>query len=187
MNEGSFRALKVIIDEGNFMMAKFPAPMASWSVALPTVVDTVITALAQGVPRPDPGRRTSARWAAASRSSASTRTAARSSPRASRAAAGAAGRKTTARTSALVSVCRGRTSLSTTSHVPVPVESQVIVRTGGGGGWGDPLARDPQAVRHDVMEELVSAKSALEDYGVVLRDDLTLDDAATAKRRSTRP
>jgi N-methylhydantoinase B len=51
VNEGSFRALKVIIDEGNFMMAKFPAPMASWSVALPTVVDTVITALASA--RPD--------------------------------------------------------------------------------------------------------------------------------------
>ena len=51
VNEGSFNALKVIINEGNFMMAKFPAPMASWSVALPTVVDTVITALAEA--RPD--------------------------------------------------------------------------------------------------------------------------------------
>ena len=51
VNEGSFNALKVIINEGNFMMAKFPAPMASWSVALPTVVDTVITALADA--RPD--------------------------------------------------------------------------------------------------------------------------------------
>ncbi len=46
VNEGSFRALSVKINEGNFMMAKFPAPMASWSIALPTVVDTVITALA---------------------------------------------------------------------------------------------------------------------------------------------
>lgn len=50
VNEGSFRALKVVIDEGNFMMAKYPAPMASWSVALPTVVDTVITALAEACP-----------------------------------------------------------------------------------------------------------------------------------------
>jgi N-methylhydantoinase B len=32
------------------MMARFPAPMASWSVALPTVVDTVITALADAQP-----------------------------------------------------------------------------------------------------------------------------------------
>jgi N-methylhydantoinase B len=46
VNEGSFRALTVEIQEGNFMMATFPAPMAAWSVALPTVVDTVLRALA---------------------------------------------------------------------------------------------------------------------------------------------
>lgn len=51
VNEGSFAALDVEINEGNFMMAKFPAPMASWSVALPTVVDTVIAAVAEA--RPD--------------------------------------------------------------------------------------------------------------------------------------
>jgi N-methylhydantoinase B len=54
VNEGSFRALKVKINEGNFMMARFPAPMASWSVALPTVVDTVITALAKARPEAIP-------------------------------------------------------------------------------------------------------------------------------------
>jgi N-methylhydantoinase B len=67
--------------------------------------------------------------------------------------------------------------------VPVPVGSEVIVRTGGGGGFGDPLTRDPQAVRNDVREEFVSVASAREDYGVVLRDDLTLDEAATARQR----
>jgi N-methylhydantoinase B len=50
VNEGSFRALRVEINEGNFMMAKFPAPMSSWSVALPTVVDTVIAAVAPACP-----------------------------------------------------------------------------------------------------------------------------------------
>jgi N-methylhydantoinase B len=50
VNEGSFRALKVKINEGNFMMARFPAPMASWSLALPTVVDTVFAALADAQP-----------------------------------------------------------------------------------------------------------------------------------------
>lgn len=50
VNEGSFRALTVKINEGNFMMAKYPAPMSSWSLALPTVVDTVITALAGAQP-----------------------------------------------------------------------------------------------------------------------------------------
>ncbi len=46
LNEGMFAALTVVIDEGNFMMARFPAPMASWSTALPTVVDTILRALA---------------------------------------------------------------------------------------------------------------------------------------------
>ena len=31
VNEGSFRALEVIIPEGNIMMARYPAPMAGWS------------------------------------------------------------------------------------------------------------------------------------------------------------
>src|SRR5262249_34123056 len=35
------------------------------------------------------------------------------------------------------------------SHHLVPARSEVIVRTGGGGGWGDPLARDPEHVRSD--------------------------------------
>src|SRR5206468_100282 len=46
VNEGSFRALKVIIPDGNIMMARFPAPMAGWSIIVPTVVDTIVKALA---------------------------------------------------------------------------------------------------------------------------------------------
>ncbi|HKM88662.1 MAG TPA: hypothetical protein VJX48_08660, partial [Xanthobacteraceae bacterium] len=61
---------------------------------------------------------------------------------------------------------------------------EVIVRTGGGGGWGDPLERDASVVRADVIEEFVSRRIADEFYGVVLRDDLTLDEAATARRRN---
>ena len=45
VNEGSFRALKVIIPEGNIMMARYPAPMSGWSLIVPTVVDTIIKAL----------------------------------------------------------------------------------------------------------------------------------------------
>ncbi len=54
VNEGSFRALTVEIQEGNFMMARYPAPMAAWSVALPTVVDTILTALAPALPETIP-------------------------------------------------------------------------------------------------------------------------------------
>src|ERR1700716_172474 len=50
VNEGSFRALKVIIPEGNIMMAKFPAPMSGWSAIVPTVVDTIVVALARAMP-----------------------------------------------------------------------------------------------------------------------------------------
>jgi N-methylhydantoinase B len=50
VNEGSFRALKVEIQEGNFMMATYPTSMAGWSGALPTVVDTVFRALAPALP-----------------------------------------------------------------------------------------------------------------------------------------
>jgi N-methylhydantoinase B len=66
----------------------------------------------------------------------------------------------------------------------VPLSSEVIVRTGGGGGWGDPLERDPAAVRTDVQEEFISARAAREDYGVVLRDDLSIDQAATERQRN---
>ena len=50
VNEGSFRALKVVIPEGNIMMARFPAPMAGWSTIIPTVVDTIVRALAPAMP-----------------------------------------------------------------------------------------------------------------------------------------
>jgi N-methylhydantoinase B len=50
VNEGSFAAAKVIIPEGNIMMARFPAPMSGWSMILPTVVDTLFRALATAIP-----------------------------------------------------------------------------------------------------------------------------------------
>jgi N-methylhydantoinase B len=63
---------------------------------------------------------------------------------------------------------------------------------GGGGGWGDALARDPAAVLDDVLDEYVSVEGAARDYGVVLRgslEDLTLavdPDATDALRASRR-
>lgn len=53
----------------------------------------------------------------------------------------------------------------------------------GGGGFGDPLARDPEAVRQDVLAGLVSAAAALDEYGVVLMPDGSLDEAGTTLRR----
>jgi N-methylhydantoinase B len=50
VNEGSFAAARVVIPEGNVMMARFPAPMSGWSMILPTVVDTLFRALADAIP-----------------------------------------------------------------------------------------------------------------------------------------
>ena len=41
----------------------------------------------------------------------------------------------------------------------------MIVRTGGGGGFGDPALRDPTAVRRDVACGYVSREAAARDYG----------------------
>ena len=38
----------------------------------------------------------------------------------------------------------------------------------GGGGWGDPLEREAQAVLRDVRNEYLSAERARADYGVVV-------------------
>src|SRR5579871_6767834 len=240
VNEGSFRALKVIIPEGNIMMARFPAPMAGWSVIVPTVVDTIIRALGDAmrdrVPAGHHGLlggsivffgihpKTKRRFVVQSIEGG-----------------GWGGRPFEDGASGSVSVCQGDVrnasiegielkcpvvvesrGLRTDSggagkyrgglgidtcvrnlidgrwnfdhprrehcppwgiwggkpgthgdfllrlpgendfhsmeapHYPVPVDSEVIVRTGGGGGWGDPLDRDPSLVRADVIEELVS-------------------------------
>jgi N-methylhydantoinase B len=52
--------------------------------------------------------------------------------------------------------------------VPVRAGDVIRVTTPGGGGWGSPLERDPEAVRLDVQRRLVSQESAERDYGVVL-------------------
>jgi N-methylhydantoinase B len=50
-----------------------------------------------------------------------------------------------------------------------PTLNEVIrIWSGGGGGWGDPLQRDPDAVALDVAAELVSPQRARDIYGVVI-------------------
>jgi N-methylhydantoinase B len=267
VNEGSFRALDVIIPEGNIMMARFPAPMSGWSAIVPTVVDTIVAALAKAMPDRVPAGHHGLLGGAVVFFGVNPNTNRRFVVQ-SLEGGGWGGRPFEDGESATVSVCQGdvrngsiegielkcpvmvesrrlrpdsggagkfRGGLGIDmrvrnlvegkwnfehtrrqkcppwglwggkpgefgdylirlpgendfrsmagSHVPVPVDTQVIVRTGGGGGFGDPLERDPVAVREDVREELISLGSAREDYGVVLRDDLTLDEAATQRQR----
>jgi N-methylhydantoinase B len=53
------------------------------------------------------------------------------------------------------------------------------LETCGGGGWGDPLTREPERVRQDVARGLVTPHGAFADYGVAL-DPVTLDIDKTA-------
>jgi N-methylhydantoinase B len=60
------------------------------------------------------------------------------------------------------------------------------IETGGGGGWGHPFDREPERVRDDVLDGVVSAASAYDDYGVVLNGpDLEVDVPATASLRAS--
>lgn len=57
------------------------------------------------------------------------------------------------------------------------------VQMGGGGGYGSPLERDPQAVLADVLAGKVSVDRALNVYGVMVADNV-VDHKATAARRA---
>lgn len=54
----------------------------------------------------------------------------------------------------------------------------------GGGGYGDPLLRNPVLVARDVATRKVSVRAAAEVYGVVLATDGTVDAAATEAKRT---
>ena len=66
---------------------------------------------------------------------------------------------------------------------PIAAGTLVRIDTTGGGGWGDPLEREPDLVALDVAQARVSLESARDDYGVVLDDDGLVDVAATARQR----
>ena len=53
-------------------------------------------------------------------------------------------------------------------RVPVAAGATISIRTTGGGGWGDPLAREAELVCYDVQCGLVSEQAARDDYGVVV-------------------
>jgi len=263
VNEGSFRAVKVIIPEGNVMMAKYPAPMSSWSLILPTVVDTVLTALAKAIPDRIPAAHLGVLGGTIVCFGLDPRKG-KNFVLQSIEGGGWGGRPNEDGESASVSVCQGDVrnapvesieikapvlvesrELRTDSGGPgkfrgglgldtkiltlaelqwnlqqdrrnlcppwglwggkdgapadylvkfpdeqdfrsvdvvryrVPEGSRVIIRTAGGGGWGDPLERDPEKVRWDVIEGYVSREAAEREYGVVLKEDLSIDPEKT--------
>jgi N-methylhydantoinase B len=268
VNEGSFRALEVIIPEGNIMMARFPAPMAGWSAIVPTVVDCIVAALAKAMPDRVPAGHHGLLGGAVVFFGLHPKTGRRFVVQ-SLEGGGWGGRPFQDGESGTVSVCQGdvrngsiegielkcpvlvesralrrdscgagkyRGGLGIDMQVrnlveglwnfeqtrraqcppwglwggtpgesgayllrlpeetefrelagarlPVPVNASAIVRTGGGGGWGDPCERHPTKVIDDVREDLISREAARELYGVVIDEDLQCDDAATDALRA---
>ena len=53
-----------------------------------------------------------------------------------------------------------------------------------GAGWGDPLEREAERVAEDVRFEMVSRDVARTIYGVIVKDDASVDPNATEKRRA---
>jgi N-methylhydantoinase B len=87
--------------------------------------------------------------------------------------------------------------LNLKSTQQVSPERRVVMELAGGGGFGHPFQRNPQAVLRDVVNGFVSIDAARDDYGVVIRrlcpadetvvlsEDFELDETATARLRTS--
>jgi N-methylhydantoinase B len=268
VNEGSFRAVKVIIQEGNYMMARYPAAMASWGRTLPSVVDTILLSLAQVLPDKVPAAHHGVLGGTVSFMGTDPKTG-KGFVTQSIEGGGWGARPYQDGESASVSVCQGdvrnapiekmelrwpilvvsralrrdsggpgkyRGGLGVATQVKnlvegywtladtgrkqfppwgirngkpgagsdhllrlpneaqfrqvdvmqhhVPACAEGVVMTSGGGGWGDPMDRDPEDVRRDVIADYVSLEAARSAYGVVLDPKtLVVDREATLSLR----
>jgi N-methylhydantoinase B len=80
-----------------------------------------------------------------------------------------------------------KTQLRSTDIFQVEPGENWVALTNGGGGYGDPLERDPELVRDDARNYFISMKAARDEYGVVLNDKAELYDIdykATEKLRA---
>ncbi len=67
---------------------------------------------------------------------------------------------------------------------PLVRNDVVSIRTGGGGGWGDPLERDARLVLEDVRGGLITRENASAIYGVVVGNEkVEVDEPATRALR----
>ena len=77
------------------------------------------------------------------------------------------------------------TPLTPKGRHEIAPERTLILRLPGGGGYGDPLARSPEAVLEDVRNGFVSPQQAEEVYGTVIDPQTqSLNAEATAARRA---
>jgi N-methylhydantoinase B len=78
----------------------------------------------------------------------------------------------------------GETRLLSYGEYEVKKGTAVYRSAASGGGYGDPLEREPQLVIRDLKEGIISETSAHDVYGTVIDQDGNLDLAATEKRRA---
>ena len=69
--------------------------------------------------------------------------------------------------------------------VSVPKGTEIRSLTGGGGGYGNAIERDPEQVRNDVIEKYVSVDHARSAYGVALDGTLAVNTTETQKLRAS--
>jgi len=69
------------------------------------------------------------------------------------------------------------------SGFPLEPGDVLLMESSGGGGFGDPLERDPSRVAADLAEGYVTPAGAERDYGVIWRDG-AVDAAATRAKRT---
>jgi N-methylhydantoinase B len=70
------------------------------------------------------------------------------------------------------------------SNMPLKAGDMVRIETAIGGGFGDPLERDPELVADDVFDAYLEREDAERVYGVRLADDLTVDAEGTERLRA---
>ena len=75
--------------------------------------------------------------------------------------------------------------VSKITDVKIQAGQKVRLETPGGGGFGDPAARDPSRVACDVRLGYVSRDAARRDYKVALTRDGVVDDVATSVLRAS--
>lgn len=71
-------------------------------------------------------------------------------------------------------------------HMPLGAHTRFECHGPAGGGYGDPLLREPQDVLDDVLDELITRDQALLDYGVMITPAMAIDTAGTAATRRAR-
>jgi N-methylhydantoinase B len=85
---------------------------------------------------------------------------------------------------------KGRVSLKSGKQMrgkgrqSIPPDDRLVLELPGGAGFGNPRARDAQRVARDVKNGYITRQSAETLYGVVVRDDFSVDEEGTARLRA---